>query len=43
MGKFLYKTEYQWENEMKIITQSCVKEEEALRKSERVTVHLQNI
>jgi len=43
MGKFLYKTECQWENEMKIITQSFKKEEEALWKSERVTVHLQNI
>lgn len=43
MGKFLYKTECQWENEMKINTQSFEKEEEALWKSERVTVHLQNI
>jgi hypothetical protein len=30
MGKFLYKTECQWENEMMIITQSFEKEEEAL-------------
>jgi hypothetical protein len=30
MGKFLYKTKCQWENEMKVITQSFEKEEEAL-------------
>lgn len=43
MGKFLYKTECQWENEIKIITQGFEKEEEGLLKTERVTVHLQNI
>jgi hypothetical protein len=36
LGKFLFKTKCQWENEMKKITQNFEKEEEGLLQTERV-------